>query len=184
MNIDVRPKTGDDLLRLGKNRLCELVKGEFVDLTPPGEEHGEVAVNTAMLLADHTRRGKLGKVVVESGFFTARDPDTVRGPDVSFFRAESIGAEGLPQGYAVIAPDLAVEVVSPSDTSEEMEARAQELLASGVKQVWLVFPRTRTVHQCDPSGHVRVLKAEEMLSGGDVVPGFSCHVSELFDLQD
>ncbi len=184
MTIEAGYLTGEDLLSLGRTTPCELVRGKLQDMTPPGEEHGEISVNTAALLITHVRRHKLGKVVVESGFYTQRNPDTVRAPDVSFFSQARLGPEGLPKGYGVIAPDLAVEVVSPNDTAQDVETRVLEMLAAGVKRVWVLFPGTRTVHVYAQGGHVRVLHDYDTLAGEDVVPDFECPVSDLFDLQD
>src|SRR5215510_7870763 len=97
----------------------ELVRGEVIEVMPSGGQHGAIAVILALLLRLWTKRTNGGYVGVEAGYILAHDPDTVRGPDVSFVRAERIPTSGIPEGYWELAPDLAAEVVSPHETAEE-----------------------------------------------------------------
>ncbi|MEW6282644.1 MAG: Uma2 family endonuclease, partial [Candidatus Eremiobacterota bacterium] len=170
--------TGEELLKLNLPGRFELGRGEIVPLTPPGFEHGEVAGNTAFCLKDHARRTGRGRVVVESGFYTERGPDTVRGPDVSYWSRERV--PDSPTGFLDLPPDLAVEVVSPHDTSREVEEKVQEYLRAGVKRVWVLYPRSRTVHVFSSDGGCRVLQAADVLEDPELLPGFSCPVAELF----
>ncbi|MCE7872758.1 Uma2 family endonuclease [bacterium CPR1] len=169
--------TGEDVERLGLKGRFELIRGEIVTLTPPGFEHGEVAANASFLIKGHSQRGG-GRVVVESGVYTERNPDTVRGPDISYWRHHRL--TGNPAGFVSIPPDLAVEVVSPNDTSQEIEQKVQEYLRAGVIRVWVLYPRTRTLHVFEPGGRCQVLQASEQLNDPELLPGFSCLVAEFF----
>ena len=144
-------------------------------MTPPGGEHGHVAVNTAYLLKSYSKETGTGRVVVESGFYLEREPDTVRGPDVSFFLDRQ-----LPIGYFEAAPDLAVEIVSPNDSSQELEEKVQGYLESGVKLVLVLHPRTRSAYFYSHVGSVCRLTEDDHFAP-ELLPEFSCKVSEFFE---
>src|SRR5437870_40030 len=93
----------------------ELVRGVIVMTPPPGFAHGKCQTGIIYLLCDHVRRRKLGHVVVETGLVTERDPDTVRGPDVSYWSKERLPLDETPTGYPDVPADLCVEVLSPND---------------------------------------------------------------------
>jgi Uma2 family endonuclease len=97
---------------------------------------------------------------------------------VAFVRKEKVST--LPTSFAEFAPDLAVEIVSPTDRSSEMEQKISEYLAAGTRLVWVVYPMTKTVYVYGPGRAVQRLSASETLSGEDVLPGFSITVSEFF----
>ncbi|MGQ9626401.1 MAG: Uma2 family endonuclease [Anaerolineae bacterium] len=183
MSATVQEKlmTGEELLRLPDDGFrYELVKGELIKMAPPGAWHGALAVHLGSLLNQYVRARGLGVVTVEAGYYLARDPDTVRGPDVSFVSRARIPAEGIPKGFWPFAPDLAVEIVSPGDTAEEVMARVSDYLRAGTRLVWVVQPATKTVTEYRSFSQVRVLTEEDMLEGGEVLPGFVCQVAELF----
>jgi len=123
---------------------------------------------------------RLGLVMgAETGFIIASDPDTVRAPDVAFVSFPK--ANDLPEhGFFEGAPDLAVEVVSPSDSFSEVQAKAQDWLAAGCRMVWIVDPSTCSVTECLPGGTNRMLRASDQLDGKDVLPQFRIAVSEIF----
>lgn len=124
----------------------------------------------------------LGEVfAAETGFRISRMPDTIRAPDFAFLRGERWESLERRDGYIEGAPDLAVEVVSPSDSSEEVHEKALEWLDAGVRLLWVLHPRTRTVTVYTPDWQARVLGPDEVLDGGDVVPGFSILVRALFE---
>jgi len=100
---------------------------------------------------------------------------------VAFVRQERIPPEGEPEGYWELSPDLAVEVVSPTDSAAHIQAKVQEYLEAGTRLVWVVYPRTQTVVVYRPSGEALVLGEEDMLTGEDVLPGFACRVGDIFD---
>jgi Uma2 family endonuclease len=174
--------TAADLERMPRDPLnrYELVQGELVRMTPVGGEHGEIALRFGARLLEHVKARDLGTVMVEVGFRLTTDPDTVRAPDISFLGAERVPPGGVPRGYITGAPDLAVEVVSPDDTAAEIDAKVQEYLAHGSRLVLVVHPRTRTVTAYLPDGAARVLRAPDAIDGGDVLPGLSLPVDQLF----
>jgi Uma2 family endonuclease len=108
-------------------------------------------------------------------------PKRVRRPDVAFIRRERYSWEEIAaDGFTKIAPDLAVEVVSPNDLAEDAEEKVDELLRAGVTLVWVIHPVTRTVYVIRSDGTVSRLRAEDELSGEDVIPGFRCRVADIF----
>jgi Uma2 family endonuclease len=107
-------------------------------------------------------------------------PGRVRKPDVSFICNERLPANAWTEGYSSIAPDLAVEVISPNDLAWEIDQKVAEWLGAGVPLVWVVHPHTRAVRVHRGSGPVSWLRAEEELSGEEIVPGFRCRVDALF----
>lgn len=176
--------SAEDFFRLysHKEGHYELVKGEVVEMPPPGIVHGGIAVNIASPLHTHVRRHNLGRVIVEGGFCLECWPDTVRGPDVAFIRRERIPSEGLPQAFFAGAPDLAVEVVSPSDTAAELEAKVHDYLRAGSQQVWVAYPHSHRVVVFRPDGSAHWYSEEDTLEGGDLLPGYSLPVREIFAL--
>ena len=118
-------------------------------------------------------------VTAEAGFRIAHDPDTVRAPDVAFVRAERIPPGGV-KGFFQGPPDIAVEVVSPNDRASEVMAKAQDWLQAGCPLVWVVDPETRTISVYRSRSEISVLNETDTLTGGDVLPGFSVAVAEIF----
>ncbi len=173
--------TADELFHMTDIGRCELVKGELIQLSPPGGEHGEVAGELFRLLANHVKLYRLGKVSPpETGFTIEHNPDTVRAPDAGFVAKERVPPEGVPIKYWPFAPDLAVEVMSPDDRWKKVKEKVQDWLNAGTRMVWVVNPKRRTVHVFRPKQPERVLTEEDTLSGEDVVIGFEVTVGELF----
>ena len=174
--------TADELWRMPHDNFrYELVQGELKQMSPSGYEHGAVVVNLTSPLDRHVKAHGIGVVSgAETGFLIARDPDTVRAPDIALVRRERIPASGLPRSYFPGAPDLAVEVVSPGDTVYEVDEKIMEWLAAGSLAVWIVNPRRRTVaiHRVD--GTVTTLRESDELDGQQVVPSFRLSVAEIF----
>jgi len=158
----------------------ELIKGEHLTMPPPGEENGAVTMNLSMLLGQYVKSRNLGRMyAAETGFKLESDPDTVMAPDVSFIRQERLGA--LSKGYRAGAPDLVVEVLSPSDRKSKVEEKTSIWLALGALPVWLVDPQTRTVEFRKADGEKELFSVEDELTGDDVIPGFRYCVAEIFD---
>ncbi|HET7091162.1 MAG TPA: Uma2 family endonuclease [Anaerolineae bacterium] len=172
----------EDLLNMPEDGYrYELVEGELVRMTPTGGQHGTVAGRLHTFLGHFVLTNQLGEVLAaETGYKLASDPDTVRAPDVSFIAKGRLPAGQAPEGYLPFAPDLAVEVVSPSDTSQDVQAKVSEYLSAGTRLVWVMYPKTRNVVEYRPGGEARVLSEEDFLDGGDVVPGFRCRIRDLF----
>jgi len=159
----------------------ELVEGRVVRMSPPGSRHGVLATRIAMLLAQHADAHRLGAVMTCAGAKLAADPDTVREPDVAFVRQDRIPAAGVPDGFWPGAPDLAVEIRSPGDRPSELGAKVSDYLARGVRLVWVVDPKQKTVTTHAPQSPTVTLGVDDVLDAGDVVPGFTCPVRRLFD---
>ena len=162
----------------GREGRYELVRGEVVEMTPPGWEHGWIVSNIVRVLSTFVREHDLGRVVVESGYRLERRPDTVRGPDVSFVRKERLSKAG--KGFFPGAPDLAVEVVSPSDTASMLAGKVRDYQRAGVEQTWLFYPEDRQVQVCPRGGAARWYGEDDTLEGGDLLPGFAMPVREFF----
>src|SRR5258708_5458512 len=138
-----KPMTADELLAMPDDgRRYELVKGELLMAAPPGSEHGEITMNLAAPLHRYAKSKNLGVVyATETGFKLETDPDTVRAPDIAFVRQGLLDQSGRIPGYLSGAPDLVVEVLSPSDTFGKVEAKVTQWLEAGARMVWVVSPR-------------------------------------------
>lgn len=158
----------------------ELVRGKVVTMARPGWEHGEVQINVASAIKFFLKQNPIGRVATESGVVTDRKPDTVRGPDVSYVSKERLPLDKRVVGYHDQVPDLCVEVVSPSNTKKELRAKIKEYFFSGVRMVWVVDPEDWSVSVLLAPDEGRTLWGDTVLDGGDVLPGFSCKVSDLF----
>lgn len=158
----------------------ELVAGTLVREPPPGEGHGGTASQVATLLLPFVREQGLGWVFVETGYVLASDPDTVRGPDVSFVsaRRRATGARRGP--YLVGAPDLAVEVLSPDDSRRKLAEKVAEYLAAGAQAVWVIDPRHQTLTTHLPGRRPTTLARDETLLGDPYLPGLRLAVADLF----
>lgn len=160
----------------------ELVRGELRVTPPPGAPHGSAAVNLVVALAVHVKANGLGRVFADSfGYILTQLPHTVRVPDLSFVRADRLPPEGIGPGLLRFAPDLAVEVLSPSESASELEEKLADYTLSGTRLIWVVDPKRRTVMILDQARPVRWLQEADVLDGEDVVPGFSCRVAEIFE---
>ena len=158
----------------------ELVRGEVVAVSRPTWEHGEVASNVSFAIKLFLREHPIGRVSVEGGVLTERGPDTVRGPDVSFMSKDRMPLGVRVPRFADQTPDLCVEVVSPSNTRSQLNVKIKEYFFSGARMVWTIDPDERSVTVYREPMEGRVLKEDATLDGGDVLPGFSCKVAELF----
>jgi Uma2 family endonuclease len=161
---------------------AELVRGELRVTPPPGSPHGVAAFNLALLLANYVKQVALGRVFGDGfGYELLQLPRTVRVPDSSFVRAERLPPEGLRPGLLELAPDLAIEVLSPSETASDLQEKLDDYRVAGTPLVWVVDPARRTVMVIPCDAPVRWLHEGETLEGGEVIPGFTCPVSEIFE---
>ena len=167
-----------------RDKRYELVRGELRVSEPPGYAHGVLAVQIASCLTAYVTPRKLGVVTVESGYVLHRGPDTVRGPDVSFIRRDrrpsAERAHLLVEGPA----DLSVEIVSPSERRADIAEKVADALGGGVRLVWVIYPKTRHAVVHTPGGSPQIVRADGSLDGGDVVPGFSLLLADLFAVLD
>lgn len=160
----------------------ELIRGVLTEMTPAGQEHGEIVTNLVAALFNFVKPRRLGRLTAsDAGVWLERDPDTVREPDIAYFSAERMPPGVRVTGYSEISPDLVVEVASPGDSRREVRDKARMWLSHGVRLVWVVDPDNRTVDVHRPGNPVVALAAGDALDGMDVLPGFSCPVSTVFD---
>jgi Uma2 family endonuclease len=173
------PLRAEDLYDLPDGgRRYELVRGELREVPPASFRHGRVCMRVGKRIDDFVEERRLGVVVVnDTGFILERDPDTVRGPDVAFVAAQRVPIDET--GFAELAPDLVVEVVSPNDRASEVSEKARQYLDAGVRLVWVVDPRSRTATVHRPDGGT-VLIGDAALDGEDVLPGFRLPLPDLF----
>ena len=175
--------TAEELLRLPDDQWrYELVEGRLVRMSPTGQEHGRIVMRLLLTVGRFVEDRRLGEVFpAETGFWIspAGSPDTVLAPDLAFVR-QGRETETAGQGYPRLAPDLVVEVASPSQGRAEMGAKAERWSRAGVRLVWVVFPETRTVELWRGGRVVRTVVAGEELSGEEILPGFVLPVTELF----
>jgi len=158
----------------------ELVAGRVIRMSPPGWQHGLIVVRLLQLLAGHVRERRLGAVVTEVGFKLRSNPDTVRGPDISFVRQDRLPAEKK-RDYWSGAPDLAIEVLSPSDTPRDIDAKVSDYLSTGVSEVVVIDPDAETAARHRPGQQPQVMRRGEELDLDDVLPGFRCAVNDIFE---
>jgi Uma2 family endonuclease len=173
--------TADDLLRMPDGDRFELVDGKLVE-THRGAESSYVGGELHYHLRAFCRTAPLGWALpADTSYqFIPGRPNLVRRPDVSFIRLGRLPNETLPAGHIRIAPDLAVEVVSPNDLYYEVEQKVAEHRAAGVRLIWVVVPPTRTVLVRRLDGSIAEVGEAGELDGEDVVPGFRCPVRDLF----
>ena len=180
---EIRLLTADELLRLsGEGVRGELIRGVLCETMPAGHRHGVIVTNLVLALATFVKPQRLGSLVAsDSGVWLERDPDTVREPDIAFTSAEKIPLDANIPGYAEVVPDLVVEIVSPSDSRREVHDKAVMWLSHGARLAWVVHPDTRTVDVHRADGEVSTVGPDGDLDGGEVLPGFSCSLSDIFD---
>jgi Uma2 family endonuclease len=183
MTVNTGLMTADDLWNLPDDGMRhELVRGELRTMAPTGWGHGNQTSVLDGALGTYVRAHKLGRVVTgEVGFRLSVDPDTVRAPDVAFVSHERLLNVGTPQGFFPGAPDLVVEVISPSDRYTDVDEKIEEWLEHGTRLVFVVNPRRQLVTVHRPGQPVVRLGLDDVLTGEDVVPGWSMSVRELFE---
>jgi Uma2 family endonuclease len=165
-----------------RDRFFELERGEVVETPPPGKLHGFICANVVWLLGNYAARQGRGYVCSnDAGVVTERNPDSVRGPDISYYVDAQTIAD-MDRGYPEQPPRLAVEVLSPTDRINPMMQRVAELLRAGVGMVWIVDPEARDISVCQAGQEPRLLSAEHTLTAEDILPGFACPVTEIFAL--
>lgn len=159
----------------------ELIHGTLVREPPTGFTHADVASELLSRLRVYARTHGLGSAVgTDAGFILMRSPDTVLAPDIAFVSQSRLEAVGGIEGYWPCAPDLAVEIMSPSNPALELERKAALYLEAGTRLVWLINPKRRSAIVHAPGVHAIRIALDGSLQGGDVVPGFSCPLSDLF----
>lgn len=156
----------------------ELIKGELLTMSPPGDTHGAVTADLTILLGSYVKANNLGVLrAAETGFKLESNPDTVLAPDVAFFAGDR--ARTPVAGYREGAPDLVVEVMSQWDSNPKAQRKAALWVELGARSVWLVSPKKRTVEVIRADGFRKLFHETDELFD-DTVPGFRVKVSEIF----
>jgi Uma2 family endonuclease len=165
-----------------RDKYCELERGEIVEMSRPGKLHGLVCANVTRILGNFTVQRKKGYVCSnDTGVVVERDPDTVRGPDVLFFE-DAKRIEDVEEKYGETPPLLAVEVLSPNDTTGKLMRRVREQLRFGTRLIWVLDPDAKNVIVYRPGREDTIVEQTEDLTGEDVLPDFRCKVAEFFAL--
>jgi Uma2 family endonuclease len=173
--------TAEDLYDFPDEPPCELVDGVLITLSPPGPRHGEIQLSLGSRLRSYVRERNLGKVVTEVGFILRRNPDTVRAPDIAFVRSDLAPPGDAPVTFWEFAPDLAVEIRSPSNTPAEIQAKVREYLEGGSKAVLIITPEARTAEVVRTLTDRRLAGPGDELDLRDIVPGFHCPIEAIFE---
>jgi Uma2 family endonuclease len=173
--------TGEQLLEMGDIGRVELVNGEIIELMPTGHRHGKIEALIAFFLIGFVRQYKLGHILTgETGIYTRRNPDTVRGIDVAYISNERF-SQVQATGFLDVAPELVVEVMSPTDRWIDIQEKLAEYFNIGVQLVWLVDPQLEQIHVYRSLDDTSRLTAEDELTAAEILPGFSVPISEIFE---
>ena len=179
--VTTRLITVDEFETMPLDGRWELVDGELVEMTPSSERSSNTGASIVALLFNHVVPNGLGRVYnSEGGFVLFSGRQTVLAPDVAFVAAERVPQGDARDHFSRLAPDLAVEVLSPSDSLREARDKVAMYLAAGVRLVWLVDPLEQTVIVFRPDAAPETLDATMTIDGGDVLPGFSTPIAAMF----
>jgi Uma2 family endonuclease len=173
--------TGEELLAMGDIGPCELIDGRIVRMSPTNDRHGSIEAVLARELGAFVKRADLGRVLVgEVGIYTRRDPDRVRGADAAFVSYGKM-PEGLRGRFLDVAPELVVEVISPTDTWSAMREKIDDYFSIGAERVWILEPDARAVWVYQSASESTRLGDGDTLRGEGVLRGFEVSVRELFE---
>ncbi len=176
-----QPWTGEELDRLPEGWRYEIDEGELVIMPPAGFEHGKVGTTVTGLIWQFVRSHGLGQVLTcDTGFRLRRDPETLRAPDVAFISNERIALIADPKKFSEVPPDLAVEVLSPSNSQVDMGRKVEQYLAAGVRSVWILDPGNQTLTYYRPDEKPITLNDPEAMVEDPCLPGFRCLLAELW----
>lgn len=179
MTIAKARLTEDEFLRLPDDgRKYELVDGEIKEV-PTTIKHDAIGGNIVLLLGPYIR-GR-GIVTISQAGFRMKSGN-IRAPDVAFTRKERLPGGVPPDTFGDFSPDLAIEILSPSEDPTEIRRKIEEYFESGTQQVWHLFPATQRMTVYMSPTDLTELEAEDELGGGDLLSGFHCRVAELFDV--
>ncbi|HEY9516242.1 MAG TPA: Uma2 family endonuclease [Gemmatimonadaceae bacterium] len=172
--------TADELERVSiPGKSTELIRGRLIVREPPGTLHGRAAAKLAHLVGAFVWPRQLGDVFAQdTGFKIESNPDTVRAPDLAFL-ARDRTSQLPPRGYAPLAPDLIVEIVSPDDSASEVLSKIAAWLEAGVRLEWVIDPRRSVAQVYRGDGSISLIAADGLLDGEDVLPGFTCALAEI-----
>jgi Uma2 family endonuclease len=171
--------TADEFFHSPFSQNHELVEGELVEVMSTGFIHGIVAQRIGRFIGNFADENNLGEVTAsETGFVL--EENTYRGADCAFISNENLEKYGYPQGFFPTSPDIAIEVVSPSNTSDEMLQKVNLYLKNGSRLVWLIYPKLKMITVYRQNNVVNLLREPDTLEGEDVLPNFSLSLEKLF----
>ena len=175
--------TAEDLLRLYSQGVRgELIRGVLCETVSAGHEHARVVVALSSELRGYVRPRRLGQVAgSDGGILLQRGPDTVREPDVYYISAERLPLDARVRGYLEVAPEIVAEIISPGDSQREVNDKTRMWLSHGVSTVWEIYPEERAIVVNNTDAPPVTLTEDDTLEGGDVLPGFSCPLRDIFD---
>jgi Uma2 family endonuclease len=172
--------TADELLEMGDIGRCELIYGELVMMSPAGAEHGVIVVRIARYISEFVEKHGLGITLGgEAGFKIESQPDLVRAPDVAFVKKSRLRGPP-PRGFMQGVPDLAVEVLSPTDRRRQVAEKVNLWLAHGTAACWVVDPATMTISVHRAGQKPSRLAGKDKLENEPTLPGFSLALSKIF----
>lgn len=174
-------QTADDLFRFREpGKTAELVRGVLIVSEPPGTGHGARAARLTVRVGSFVEEHGLGAVFAQdTGFKIEREPDTVRAPDLAFVARDRLSR--IPdEGYAEVAPDLVVEILSPGDRPGEVLEKVGQWLTAGVRLVWVLDAARRKAQVYRADGSISNLEPDAGLDGEDVLSGFRCPLRDIF----
>jgi Uma2 family endonuclease len=166
-----------DPIILDPEKSYEIVAGHPEEKEMPGARHGAISTRLIIRLGGFVESHNLGVVFTETNF---KIGENERIPDIAFVTADCIPQEGIPESVWQSPPDLAIEVISPNDLQEKVSDKVLEYLAAGVRQVWLVSPKHRSISIFRSQTDVQIFSVDMNLVSEDLFPGFSCSLNELF----
>lgn len=179
--------SADDFLQIVEHadyddRVVELIEGEIVEMPLPNPIHAAILGTLSAEITIYVRKSGAGRVLVgDAPFVLERNvegKDTVRGLDIAYISTERLSGK-LPRKPLLVAPELAVEVISPSNKAEDIEKKIQQLLEAGTVLIWIVYPDLQSVAVHTNEGSV-TLSETDMLTGGEVLPNYAISVREIF----
>jgi Uma2 family endonuclease len=171
--------TADEFFSSPLSQKYELIEGELVEVMSTGFVHGIVAQRIGRFIGNYADENNLGEVTAsETGFVL--EENTYRGADCAFISNENLEKHGYPQGFFPTSPDIAIEVVSPSNTSDEMMQKVNLYLKNGSRLVWLIYPKLKMITVYRQNNVVNLLRENDTLEGEDVLPNFSLSLEKLF----
>ncbi len=174
--------TAEEFAKLPDNGMRrELVRGEVIEMTPSGAEHSGIGAHAVAALIQFAKEGETGTAFgADCGFILAEDPDVVRVPDASFVLRGRLPQGRRPVGFFPGAPDLAVEVVSPTDQAADVQEKVNDYLKAGTSLVWVVYPKLRQVVVHKSLAETFTVEEDGTLTGDPVLPGLSIPVKDIF----
>jgi Uma2 family endonuclease len=163
----------------GDDARHEMDAGTLITLPPAKSLHSRIARSVFIAIQACLDKAGLREAFSEAGYVLSQEPLTIRQPDISVLGKDRIAATDA-DSYFQGAPDLAVEIVSPSDSAQDLESKVKQYLQAGAKQVWVLYPKTRNIYVFSGTQSPRILEENQTLEGGELLPGFSVKVADLF----